>query len=238
MFRHSAHVYDLIYQSVGKDYAAEAATLHSLIQEHAPGAATLLDVACGTGGHLVHLRQWYEVVGVDIDPGMLDQARRNLPGVELVQGDMRSFGLDRRFDAVVCLFSSVGYMHTEQDLDRAVSTMASHLRPGGILIMDGFVRPEAWRDDAPINVQSAVGETVTVVRMSRSRREGNRVFLEMHHLIGSRQGIEHAVDVHEMTLFTAEQYEQSLRRAGLTAIASSASPMADRDRYLGVTPSD
>ena len=130
MFRHSAHVYDLLYEATGKDYKAETTTLHALIQERSPDARSLLDVACGTGGHLVHLRQWYEVVGLDIDPGMLAEAQRRLPDETFIEGDMRSFDVGRTFDAVVCLFSSIGYMPSEDDLARAVSTMISHLPPG------------------------------------------------------------------------------------------------------------
>ena len=79
MFRQTAHVYDLIYEATGKDYAAEAAVVDALIQERAPRARTLLDVACGTGGHLRHLQGSYTVMGVDIDPSMLREARRRLP---------------------------------------------------------------------------------------------------------------------------------------------------------------
>ena len=75
---------------------AEAAVVDQIIQSHNEGAASLLDVACGTGAHLRHLRSRYEVVGLDIDPGMLEQAREALPGVTLVEGDMRSFGLAQR----------------------------------------------------------------------------------------------------------------------------------------------
>jgi ubiquinone/menaquinone biosynthesis C-methylase UbiE len=89
VFRHTAHVYDLLYQAAGKDYAAESNDLHALIQERVPAATSLLDVACGTGGHLEYLRRWYEVVGVDLDPAMLRHGRRRLPGVRLVEGDMR-----------------------------------------------------------------------------------------------------------------------------------------------------
>ena len=236
MFRHSAHVYDLLYNAAGKDYAAEAGVLHTLIQERASDAVSLLDVACGTGGHLVHLRQWYEVVGVDLDPGMLDAARPRLRGVTLVEGDMRSFQLHQRFDAVTCLFSSIGYMGSVADLDQAVSTMVSHLRPGGIFVMDGWIRPDAWSDDHPIHVESATDETTTVIRMSRSRREQDTTFLDMHHLIGTADGIEYARDVHTMMLFDSAQYEHALHRAGLIDVETVASPMPGRDRYLGVVP--
>ncbi len=234
MFRHSAHIYDLLYESSGKDYAAEATALHALMQQRTPGAASLLDVACGTGGHLVHLRRWYEVVGVDIDPGMLSEARRRLPEETFIEGDMRSFSLDRSFDAVSCLFSSIGYMRSARDLNRAVSTMASHLRPGGVFVMDGWIRPDAWMADSPIHLQTASDETLTVARMSRSRRQGNKTFLDMHHLIGSRDRIEHVVDRHELTLFDTSQYEESLQRAGLIDIETIESPMPGRDRLIGV----
>jgi SAM-dependent methyltransferase len=236
VFRHSAHVYDLLYAATAKDYEAEATALHGLIQERSPDARSLLDVACGTGGHLVYLRQWYEVVGLDIDPGMLAEARWRLPDVTFIEGDMRSFDVGRRFDAVVCLFSSVGYMRSEDDLARAVSTMSSRLRPGGVFVMDGWIRPDAWSDDEPIHVHHASDATVTVTRMSRSHRQGNTSFLDMHHLIGSSEGIEYAVDVHEMTLFESRQYEESLRGAGLISVEALPSPSPGRDRYVGIAP--
>lgn len=236
MFRNTAHVYDILYQAAGKDYEAEATALHALVQARAPGAASLLDVACGTGGHLVHLRRWYDVVGVDVDPGMLDEARRRLPEDRFVEGDMRDVRLGRTFDAVCCLFSSVGYMGSAQELNQAVATMVSHCGPGAVFVMDGWVRPEAWREDAPISFETATDGTLTVARMGRSRRDGDKTFLEMHHLIGSVDGIEHLVDVHQLTLFAVEEYVESMRRAGLTRIESIESPMPGRDRYIGVTP--
>ncbi len=46
-------------------------------------------------------------------------------------------------DAVVCLFSSIGYMGSTDELDRAITTMTRHLDRGGCLIVDGWVRPDA-----------------------------------------------------------------------------------------------
>jgi dTDP-3-amino-3,6-dideoxy-alpha-D-glucopyranose N,N-dimethyltransferase len=95
----------------------------------------------------------------------------------------------------------------------------------------------AWLDDHHVQLLSASDENITVSRVSRSRRDGDKTFLDMHHLIGSRDGIEHDVDVHEMTLFRSEQYEQSLQRAGFISVESIASPWPGQDRYIGVVGS-
>jgi SAM-dependent methyltransferase len=50
--------------------------------------------------------------------------------------------LDRSFDAVVCLFSSIGSLTSTEELDEAVGAMSRHLNPGGVLIVDGWIRPD------------------------------------------------------------------------------------------------
>ena len=125
MFSRSARIYDAIYASI-RDYPHEAAELDRLIQDRRPGARTLLDVACGTGAHLEHLTA-YEVEGLDLDPEMLAVARERLPEVSFHEGDMADFDLGKRFDAVVCLFSSIGYVRTEERLRSAIASMAGHL---------------------------------------------------------------------------------------------------------------
>ena len=78
-FGETAHVYDLIYAAEGKDYLAESTEVRDQIAERSPDVTSLLDVACGTGGHLRYLRDWFEVTGLDVDPAMLTQARSVLP---------------------------------------------------------------------------------------------------------------------------------------------------------------
>jgi SAM-dependent methyltransferase len=233
MFHHTAHVYDLIYEATGKDYSAESSAVHSLIQERKSGARSLLDVACGTGGHLRHLQRWYTVTGVDLDPAMLEQAKRHLPTTPLVQADMRQLHMSTTFDAVTCLFSSIGYMRNGDDLDRAVAAMARHLNHGGVLIIDGWVRPDEWREGVSAHVEVAERGALKVVRVSRSRREGAITVLDMHHLIADEDGIEHVVDHHELTLFSPEEYQSAFRRAGL-AVEVVDGPLEGRDRYVGV----
>jgi SAM-dependent methyltransferase len=232
VFRATAHIYDLIYEAMGKDYAAESDQVRREVLGRNPAARTLLDVACGTGGHLRYLQDWFRVTGVDIDPGMLDEARRRLPGVELRQADMRSFRLERRFDAVICLFSSIGYMASVEELDIAVKTMTDHLAPRGVLIIDGWIRPAAWLDPGITHMEHAQSDHLKVVRVGRSRRDGDRTHLEMHHLVATLDGIEHLVDHHTLSLFDDAQYRAAFTKAGL-AVESVDSPMPDRDRYVG-----
>ena len=233
MFRQTAHIYDLVYEAAGKDYAAEASDIRAQIEQRKPSAHSLLDVACGTGGHLRHFADCYEVVGLDLDPAMLAVAGEALPDVPLVHADMRSFRLDRSFDAIVCLFSSVGYLPTPGELDRAVERMSRHLAPGGVL--------DRRRVGATRRLDRA-GFGVGALRdprghrrrtVTRTSRNGTKTLLEMHHLVATSDGVEHLVDRHELTLFTSDQYEHAFAAAGL-AWERVDSPMPGRDRYLAV----
>jgi dTDP-3-amino-3,6-dideoxy-alpha-D-glucopyranose N,N-dimethyltransferase/dTDP-3-amino-3,4,6-trideoxy-alpha-D-glucopyranose N,N-dimethyltransferase len=235
MFRRTAHVYDLIYAATGKDYASESSELHRIVQTANPDASSLLDVACGTGGHLAHLREHFDVVGIDLDVAMLEVARARLDDVELVEADMRSFDLGRQFDAVVCLFSSIGYMTDAHELSAAIATMARHLTTNGVLVIDGWLRPDAWIEGGTTVGETAESADVKVARIARSQRSGSTTLLEMHHLIADVHGIEHVVDHHVLTLFTPEEYEHALTDAGLT-VTVTASPMPGRDRYIATKP--
>src|SRR5437870_7507854 len=63
---------------------------------------SVLDAGCGTGRVGIELaRLGIEVVGVDIDPGMLATAARNAPHVEWHLDDLSTVNLNRRFDAIV-----------------------------------------------------------------------------------------------------------------------------------------
>jgi len=67
MYERSADIYDLVHRARGKDYAAEAIQVAREVRARNPGATSLLDVACGTGGHLLHLRTDFSVAGVELD---------------------------------------------------------------------------------------------------------------------------------------------------------------------------
>jgi SAM-dependent methyltransferase len=231
----SARIYDLLYTGGGiKDYAAEAADLHKIITDACTSARTLLDVACGTGAHLAHLRQWYSVQGADNSPAMLEVAGRRLASVPLHLADMRKLDLGRRFDVVTCLFSSIGYITEPSELQSTVARLAAHVAPGGVLILDGWVRPEEWSDSYRGAPDVASDEEMMVVRLSFSRRVDNVTELDMRHLVRTKSGIEYFAEQHRLALTPTEDYVSAVEAAGLRARVVPFMP--SRDRIVGTRP--
>jgi len=236
VYGQSARIYDLLYVGSGiKDYPAESAELDRIIREANPTARTLLDVACGTGAHLVELRRWYSVQGVDLSPAMLAVARGRLPGVPLAEADMRTLDLGQSFDVVTCLFSSIGYITDPSEMRSAIAHIAAHVAPGGVLILDGWVRPDHWREGISPEPDIAQDDEVLVVRLSVSRRAGNITELDMHHLVQTSGGIEYFVESHRLALTKTEDYVAAVEGAGLAARIIP-DYMPGRDRIVGTRP--
>jgi ubiquinone/menaquinone biosynthesis C-methylase UbiE len=209
----AAAYYDLVYSA--KDYAAESAKLHTLIQQHkrSPGTA-LLDVACGTGGHLAYLQQHYVAEGLDNDSDMLAIARQRCPNVPLHLADMVTFDLSRRFDVVVCLFSAIGYTRTVERMTQAVRTMARHVSPGGLLIVEPWMMPQFYQPGG-IDARIVDEPEFKFIRMARSTVEGTISTLHFDYLVGTPSGVEQFSERHELGLFTHEEYLSAFQSCGL-----------------------
>ncbi len=229
MFSRSAHLYDALYGF--KDYDAEAARLRELIAERVPGARSLLDVACGTGTHLAVLQEHFEVEGLDLDPQLLAVARERLPGVPLHEGDMTGFDLDRRFDVVVNLFSSIGYAAGDEQLQKAVAAMSRHMEPGGLLIVEAWFAPDVWRP-GHVSMLSVDEPERKIVRIGLAGRRDEISTIDFHYLVATSAGVEHFTELHELTLFTDEQYRAAFAAAGL-AVEHDPEGLMGRGLYLG-----
>ncbi len=119
----------------------------------------ILDAACGTGMHAIALaRRGHSVVGADISPAMVEQARANAAAagvrVSFVVAGLGELAgrLGRDFDAVLCLGNSLPHLLTPEALHAALADFAACLRPGGTLLIQNLnydrilARRERWME--------------------------------------------------------------------------------------------
>jgi SAM-dependent methyltransferase len=233
MYEHSPAAYDALHYERGKDYRREAEEVVARIRRHRPDAESLLDVACGTGMHLASLaRMGFDVEGVELSPEMLAAAAERLPGVPLHRGDMRTFRLDRRFDAVVCLFSAIGYMTTVDDLARALRTMGGHLVDGGVLVVEPWFTPDRWYEGY-VHAESTTSGALAVARVSRSWREGDESVIEMRYALARPERTWSFIEVHRMGLFTVDQQLEVYRAVGFD-VEHEEPGLSDRGLFVAV----
>lgn len=206
------HYYDAVYGF--KDYAAEATRVAEVVRARRPGARTLLDVACGTGKHLEALREVFEVEGADLDESLLAIASGRLGRVPLHVADMRTLELERRFDAVTCLFSAVGHLGSADELDAAVAAMARHLEPGGVLVVEPWLEPQAWQAGRP-TLLTVDEPDLKIARVTHPARRDTTSIIDYYYLVATPEGVEHHEEHHELQLFTAAEMRRAFERAGL-----------------------
>jgi SAM-dependent methyltransferase len=119
----------------------EANFYDSLFKEY--NVKTVLDCACGTGHHVMMLKQLgYDIKGSDLSPAMINKARANLKANKLEASleisDFRALNknFDERFDAVICVGNSLPHLLSDEGLALALTEMNALLNENGILILE------------------------------------------------------------------------------------------------------
>lgn len=145
---------------------------------------------------------------------------------------MVDFALEERFDAVVCLFSSIGYLKTQARLRAAVQNMACHLKPGGALVIEPWLTPDVFQHGA-VHATFVDQPELKISRMNISQVQGDLSVFDFHYLVATPQAIEYFTERHELGLFTHEQYRLAIEEAGLSVIHDP-DGLSGRGIYLGL----
>ncbi|MDO5535002.1 MAG: class I SAM-dependent methyltransferase, partial [Propionibacteriaceae bacterium] len=115
----------------GADLVGEA----RLIDAMAPRGATILDAGCGPGRHAGHLHAaGHTVVGIDLDPVLIEAAEADFPGPRYLVGDLAEVTLPddcpQQFDLVFSAGNVMGFLHPDTRRD-VLANIAGWLKPEG-----------------------------------------------------------------------------------------------------------
>ena len=101
----------------------------------------VLDLCCGYGRHsIILVRHGLRVTGQDLSAAFLEQAKQGAEveglSLEVVLSDMRQIPFEEHFDAVINMFTSFGYLESEEEDVQVLHQVTKALKPGGRLLMD------------------------------------------------------------------------------------------------------
>jgi SAM-dependent methyltransferase len=231
VFAGYSRYYDLLYRD--KDYAAEARHVHEILQKHAPGVRSLVELGCGTGAHAAELASLgYEVVGVDMSDGMLAAAaarKAELPAVQAERiafshGDARSVRLGRQFGAVVSLFHVISYQTSNSDLTAAFATASAHLEPGGVFVFDCWYGPAVLTERPSTVVKNLSDDAIDVKRVAEPRMHVEENVVDVNYAVTITDRITGKVETlnetHRMRYLFTPELAMMLEGAGMALIES------------------
>lgn len=179
-----AEYYDIFYQD--KPYADEAAFVQACLQRYGEGETTrLLELACGTGNHAFELEKLgYQVLATDYSKDVLAVAQRKADErgstIEFRQADMRQLDIpELQFDAVICLFDSIGYVQSNQAIDSVLAGVRRHLRPGGLFIFEFWHAAAMLRNYEPHREREWQTQELKLQRVSTTKLDVPRQLAEV-----------------------------------------------------------
>lgn len=202
------------------DYAGQCAfTQRAFACFNYSGGRDYLDLACGTGQHLLHMSNGgFTANGLDNSQEMLAQAAQRVPQAQLLLCDLAAFEHCDAFDLITCFLYSIHYSHPTSALEETLRRAWQALKPGGVFIFNAVdvagiaasktVRTHLMERDSELRFQSGwhysgAGDTLDLV-LGITRT--------------SAHGTEHWQDRHTMTAISFTHLQQLLRETGFEAI--------------------
>jgi SAM-dependent methyltransferase len=233
IFDHYARYYDLLYAE--KDYSAEARYINTIMDRYGIGSGSVLELGCGTGRHAICLAErGYDIHGIDLSERMIDQAKScitTLPvdtkmRIVFEHGDIRTFKLGRRLDAVISLFHVMSYQLTNDDLRAAFNTASIHLKPGGLFIFDCWYGPAVLTDQPHDREKCLEGPDILVKRDAHPVMYPNENRVDVHYRITITEKATSQVksfeEVHTMRYLFLPEIDILMSEHGMNMVACEA----------------
>ena len=205
--------------------------LSEQINRYTPRASSILELGCGTGSILAGFPN-FKRTGVDISPEMLQIAQQKLPFVDFEQGDISHFSLNKKFDAIICVFDTINHLSGIGKWASLFASTAEHINDNGLFIFD----------------MNTVGRVKALTAMPTYTQQVNGLTVDMDitpagsdavdwHITVQEPQADGTIQVHEDTArersYPLSTVKTKLDEAGFSLIASF-----DSDRHPATDNSD
>ena len=185
-----------------------------------PGAS-VLDLCCGQGRHSVQLaKRGLKVTGLDLNPEYLELATKAAKAakvkIETITADMREIPFNNKFDAIVNMYSSFGYLESEAEDLKVLESAARALKAGGRLLLDMLNREWAIDNYIQNDWHTSADGTLYVERRDLDLATSR---MHVHFIVVEQNGRRRESIGHTIRLYTLTEITRLLARVGLRVTA-------------------
>lgn len=231
--------YDILYGD--KDYDKECDFIEETFSEYSRvRPVKVLDLGCGTGGHLVRLaRRGYKLVGIDRSASMVKIASENIRELgldsEVHVADILDFSFDAKFDACICMFAVINYIVEADDLAKTLANIRRHLRRDAVSIFDLWYGPAVLSVKPSARVKVVEKGGVKVIRAVVPELDTfKHTQRSNYYLFAIKDGmlIDEVHEIHTLRYFFPQELTHYLGEAGFEVLRFCEFP------YLNRSPSE
>lgn len=139
-YHHFLKYYDSIVRWINSPLDEEVEFLHTIIQKYIPWNTSkihVLETACWTWVVAKEfIKLGYPILWLDINPYMIEEAKKNISSEHLVLWDMTNFSLEQKFNVILCNYNSICHLLEWQEWRNFFKMASLHLQENGLLIFD------------------------------------------------------------------------------------------------------
>jgi SAM-dependent methyltransferase len=144
---------------------------------------------------------------------MIELAQEKVKDVEFKIGDMKNLELGEQFDIIICMFSSIGYNLSYDDLETTFRNFHKHLRSGGIVVFDTWFHKRGWIEGY-MNTHTIVEDNLQLARITQSCSKGNIGNFNMVFIVKDHGVIDFEIDHHELMIIDIDKVKALMDEIG------------------------
>lgn len=165
---------------------------------------------------------------------MIEVARVKVPKADFQAANMIDLRLDDKFDVIICLFGSIGYVQVFSSLVRTFEGFFSHVNDKGLVVVEPWVFKSDFKK-GKMSLDTYEDEEAKFVRMATSKIARSVWIISMHYLVGEKGKISYFREVHKMLALNHADYVKAFKEAGFKDIQYLTEGLWESCRGLFVT---